>query len=215
MYALVHDSQLLLGPIQYNYRMINSDLEDLEIEKRVSPRDYENVPIYFDELTCLVPAVQIIPEYDPRFASVGDFEWEIIRENDIPVRVEMTYFIVEKTLDQIKSEYKELVKPIRWNKENNQILTLTVNNTEVQISTSREERTQLVSKLSSYGNTQDITYNYKFMNDVWVEIGCTEIQYILQKIDEVVESAFNWEYTTLQTIDACTTGEEVYNVSLE
>ena len=45
MYALVHNSQLILGPIQYNYRLINGEIEDLEFDYRVSPRDYDNVPI--------------------------------------------------------------------------------------------------------------------------------------------------------------------------
>ncbi len=214
MYALVHDTQLILGPIQWNYRLINSDLEDLEIEKRVSPRDYENVPIYFDDKTALVPAVQIIPEYDPRFSGVGDFSWEIIRENDIPVRVEMTYGIGDKTLEQIKAEYKARVAPLRWEKEN-QLITLTVNNTEVQVSASREERDQFVTKLVSCSNIENAIHNYKFRNDAWVVIGCTELQTILEEIDHHVQEAFDWEYSKLQEIDACTTGEEVYNVILE
>ena len=56
MYALIHNSQLILGPIQYNYRMINGELEELEIEGRVTPRDYENIPIQFDEVTFLIPS---------------------------------------------------------------------------------------------------------------------------------------------------------------
>lgn len=213
MYALVYDTQLILGPIQWNYRLINSDLEDLEIEAKVSPRDYENIPIYFDNKTAVVPAVQIIPQYDPRFSGVGNFAWEIIRENDIPVRVEMTYEINDKTLEQIKAEYKALVAPIRWEKEN-QIITITLNNTEVQVSTSREERDQFVSKLVSCSNIADATHNYKFINDVWVVIGCNEIQTILEEIDHHVQEAFDWEYSKLQEIDACVTGEEVYNVVL-
>ena len=67
MYALIYNSQLILGPIQYNYRMINGELEELEIESRVTPRDYENIPIRFDDFTFLVPVVQTIPEHDTRF----------------------------------------------------------------------------------------------------------------------------------------------------
>jgi hypothetical protein len=216
MYALIHDSQLLLGPIQYNYRLINSDLEDLEIEKRVSPRDYQNVPITLDANTStyLLPAVQNVPEYDSRFQGVGNFEWEIIKENGIPVRVEFNYVIGDKTLEQIKEEYKSLVKPIRQQKEN-KILTLTINNTEIEVSTDREERAQFVTKLVSCSNVENATHDYKFRNGAWSVIGCTEIQYILEQIDHEVQEAFDWEHTKLQEIDACTTGEEVYQVSLE
>lgn len=214
MFALIHDTQLLLGPIQWNYRLINSDLEDLELTKRVSPRDYENVPIQCDEVTYVLPAVQNIPEHDPRFQSVGNFDWTIVRdENNIPINVQFDYSIGDKTLDQIKGEYKSQVAPIRWEKEN-QIITLTINNTEVEVSTSREERDQFVSKLVSCESVTEATHNYKFRNDVWVVIGCAEIHTILEEIDVIVQAAFDWEYSKLQEIDACTTGEEVYAVVL-
>ena len=214
MYSLIYNSQLILGPIKWNYRMINGELEDLEVNARVSPRDYDKVPIAFDEVTYLLPAVDIISApYDPRFQFLGNFSWEIIEEEGIPVRVEYTYPVFDKTLDTIKAEYKEQVAPIRWEKEN-QIITITINNTEVQVSTSRDERDQFVSKLVSCESVAEATHNYKFRNDVWVVIGCAEIHTILEEIDVIVQAAFNWEYSKYQEIDACTTGEEVYNVIL-
>jgi hypothetical protein len=210
MYALVHDNQLILGPIQYNYRLINSDLEELEVEGRVAPRDYENIPLHIDDKTSLVSAVQIIPSYDERFQNLGNFEWEIIRENDIPVRVEMTYSIGDKSLEQIKFEYKSQVAPIRRAKENTAIDVVIGGNT-VTISTSREDRLSYVSKLlSSTG-----PYNFKFSNDVWLEITSTDLEYIISQIDLKVQEAFDWELSKLQEIDVCVTGEEVYNVILK
>lgn len=215
MYALIHDSQLILGPIQWNYRLINGEIEDLEFDHRVSPRDYDNVPITIDVATktYVIPAVEIIPEYDPRFQSVGNSVWSIVEENDIPIRVEFDYSINDKTLEQVKEEYKAQVAPIRWEKEN-QILTLTVNNTEVEVSTSREERSQLVNKKISCPDLQTVTHSYKFHNGVWLEIGCTEIDYILEQIDHEVQEAFDWEISKYNEIDACTTKEDVYNVIL-
>ena len=207
MYALIHNSQLILGPIQWNYRLINGELEDLEIDARVSPRDYENVPFTFDENTYLIPAVQIIPEYDGRFQSVGNFDWEIIQENDVPVRVEMTYPISNKTLDQIKQEYKSQLPDIRRQKET-QIIDVTLGETTVQVSTSREERVSFVSKLVSSPGP----HNFKFENDVWLQITTTELEYVISQIDAKVQEAFDWEYSKVQEIDACETGEDVYNV---
>jgi len=207
MYALIHNSQLILGPIQWNYRLINGELEDLEVDAKVSPRDYENVPFTFDENTYLIPAVQNIPEYDGRFQSVGNFDWEIIQENDVPVRVEMTYTISNKTLDQIKQEYKSQLPEIRRQKET-QIIDVTLGETTVQVSTSREERLSFVSKLVSSPGP----HNFKFENDVWLQITTTELEYVISQIDVKVQEAFDWEYSKVQEIDACETGEDVYNV---
>ena len=207
MYALIHNSQLILGPIQWNYRLINGELEDLEVDARVTPRDYENVPFTFDENTYLIPAVQNIPEYDGRFQSVGNFTWEIIRENDNPARVEMTYPISDKTLDQIKQEYKSQLPDIRRQKET-QIIDVTLGETTVQVSTSKEERLSFVSKLVSSPGP----HNFKFENDVWLQITTTELEYVISQIDVKVQEAFDWEYSKVQEIDACETGEDVYNV---
>jgi len=208
MYALIHNSQLILGPIQWNYRLINGELEDLEVDARVTPRDYENIPIRFDDLTFLVPVTQIIPEHDGRFQSVGNFTWEIIQENEIwPSGVEMTYPISNKTLDQIKQEYKSQLPEIRRQKET-QIIDVTLGDTIVQVSTSREERVSFVSKLVSSPGP----HNFKFENDVWLQITTTELEYVISQIDAKVQEAFDWEYSKVQEIDACETGEDVYNV---
>lgn len=209
MYALIHNSQLILGPIKYNYRLINSELEELEVERRVSPRDYENVPISLDNSTHLVLANQIIPNYDSRFQSVGNFEWEIITENNIPIRVDMTYEIGDKTLEQIKEEYKSQVAPIRREKENTYI-EVVLNGNVVTVSTSREERNLIVNKIISLEGT----CNYKFANDTWLEVVKTDLENILSQIDTKIQEAFDWEYSKIQEIDTCTTGEEVYQVVL-
>lgn len=209
MYALIHDSQLILGPIGYNCRLINSDLEELEIENRISPTDYYNIPLQIDDKTHLVEVIQIIPDYDLRFESVGNFEWEIIKENDIPVRVEMRYSIQKKSLELIKEEYKKQLAPIRKTKENTYI-NIDIKGTTVSVLTSREERLSFVSKLLS---STDI-HNFKFPNEIWLEITSEDIQYIISQIDLTVQEAFDWEHQKLQEIDACTTGEEVYNVIL-
>jgi arsenate reductase-like glutaredoxin family protein len=209
MYALIYDSQLILGPIGYNYRLINSELEELEIEQRVSPRDYENVPIQIDANTYVLPAIQIIPSYDSRFENVGNFSWEIIKENDIPVRVEMTYPVTNKSLETIKEEYKQQIAPIRKEKENTYI-DVELNGTTVSVSTNREDRLSYVSKLIASPGT----HKFKFGNGVWLEITTTELEHIISQIDLKVQEAFDWEYSKLQEIDACITGEEVYNVIL-
>ena len=209
MYALIHDSQLILGPIGYNYRLINAELEELEVEERVAPRDGENVPIQINENTALVRTVQIIPPHDTRFESVGNFEWEIIRENDIPVRVEMTYPINGKSLETIKYEYKQQVSPIRREKEDT-VIEVSLNGNTVLVSTSREDRLSYVSKLIASPGP----HNFKFGNDVWLQITTVELEYIISQIDLKVQEAFDWEYIKIQEIDACVTGEEVYDVIL-
>jgi hypothetical protein len=205
--ALIHNNSLELGPFGLNVRYINQELEELEVEERVSPQSFSQLPIHFsDGLTHLLPSERVIPENDPKYHNVGNFTWEIITENDVPAKVVFTHEVADKTLEEVKALRKQEVSPARKQKENT-ITTLTVNNIAVEVSTSREERLMLASKLSASPGP----HNFKFKN-TWLEITAEELQYIVSEVDKVVQEAFDWELAKLQEIDACETIDEVYDV---
>jgi len=203
MYALINGQELLLGPIAFNYRMINSVLEEeLEVEFRVTSQDYQSVPLSFTEDIKILPARNEVPEYDPRFQSVSQTSHEITE-----TEVVFIYTVADKSLEQIKEEYKARVAPERWNKENTTV-TVTINDNEITVSTSRDNRLSLISKLIS----GDSPYNFKFDDGVWAEISSNDLSNILGEIDIIVQAAFNWELAKLAEIDACVDGEAVYAV---
>jgi hypothetical protein len=203
MYALINGQELLLGPISFNYRMINSVLEeDLEVEFRVTSQDYQSVPLSFTEDIRILPARNEVPEHDPRFQTVSQTSHEIT-----DTEVVFYYGVSDKSLEQIKAEYKTAVAPERWNKENTTV-TVIINDKEITVSTSRDNRLSIVSKLLS----GDGPYNFKFNDGVWEEISKTDLQTILSEIDTVVQAAFDWELAKLAEIDACENGEAVYAV---
>lgn len=206
-FALIHNNQLILGPIGFNVRMINSELEDLELDDRISPQSYTNLPIHFsDGITHLVEIEKIVPEYDSKYHNIGNFTWEIIKEDEVPVKVVLTYPVIDKTLEEVKALRKQEVSPYRREKENTTI-TLDINGTSVEVSTSREERLMLASKLSAAPGP----HNFKFAN-TWLEVTTEELQYVLNQIDLKVQEAFDWELSKLQEIDACMTIDETYDV---
>ena len=205
--ALINNNSLILGPMGFNVRMINSELEELEVEEQVSPKSYTDLPIHFsDNQTHLLPLERVIPEHDLKYHNVGNFTWEIIKENDIPLKVLLTYPIIDKTLEEVKENRKQEVAPYRREKENTTI-SVSLNGTSVEVSTSREERILLASKLSASPGP----HNFKFKN-TWLEITTGELQTILSEIDTKVQEAFDWELAKLQEIDACETIDDVYNV---
>ena len=211
-FALVHDNQLILGPIGFNVRMINSELEELELDDRVSSQSYSQVPIHFsDGLTHLVPATKIIPDHDSKYHNVGNFNWEIVEdiEDDIAVEVRFVYPINDKTLEQIKGEYKVGVKPERQRRENTSI-EVTINNSTITVSTDRENRLALIAKYIAGPGP----HNFKFDNGTWLEITTEDLQTIIQAVDLKVQETYDWELAKLQEIDACETKEAVYGVEI-
>jgi hypothetical protein len=128
MYALINGQELLLGPIAFNYRMINSVLEEeLELEYRVTSNSYLSVPILITENIKILPARNEIPEYDPRFQTVSQTSRTIT-----DTEVVFVYTVSDKPLEQIKDEYKAGVKPERQRRENTSV-EVTINNSTVTV----------------------------------------------------------------------------------
>jgi len=204
MYALVNGQELRLGPIAFNYRMINDELEELEVDFKVTSQNYQSVPLAITEDVKILPARYDNPEYDPRFEYLSNITHQITE-----TEVVFSHDKFVKPLQQIKDEYKLAVKPERKNKENTTI-TVTIQDTALTLSTSRENRLEFISKL--FGNPGP--YNFKFDNGIWLEITKADLEFIISAIDVKVQEAFDWELAKLAEIDACTTGEEVYAVEI-
>jgi len=133
--ALIHNNSLELGPMGFNVRMINSELEELEVEETITPSSYTDLPIHFsDNQTHLVLIEKDVPPHDAKYHNIGNFTWEIIKEDDTPVKVLLTYPIIDKTLEEVKELRKQEVSPYRREKENATI-AVSVNDTAVEVST--------------------------------------------------------------------------------
>ena len=205
MYALVNGQELLLGPIAFNYRMINSALEEeLEVDYRVTSQDYQNVPIVITEDIKILPARNEIPEFDPRFQTASQTSHTIT-----DTEVVFVYTVSDKPLEQIKDEYKAGVKPERQRRENT-IVEVTINNSTITVSTDRENRLALIAKYVAGPGP----HNFKFDNGVWLEITTEDLQTIIQAVDVKVQEAYDWELAKIAEIDACETKEAVYEVEI-
>lgn len=205
MYALINGQQLILGPIAFNFRFINEELEELGVDYRVNSQDYQSVPITITEDIKILSARYDDPEYDPRFEYLTNLTYEIT-ETEVIFR----HSKATKPLEQVKDEYKVFVKPERKDRENTTI-SLTIKDTPVTVSTSRETRLELLSKLLSNNGP----YNFKFDGGIWLEITKEDLEYIISQIDLKVQEAFDWEYEKLAEIDACEDSESVHLVEIK
>jgi hypothetical protein len=196
MYALVNGSFILLGPIGFNYRLINSTIkDDLNLDYNVGPLDYMNVPINFNDQLKILPVVNNIPHHNRKTEYANMIRWEIGEDR-------LTYFyeILPIPLEKLKQQYKEKITNERWHKENNGNITVTINDIEIKVATKRENRSQLASKISAM--SADVRRRFKFQN-TWIELNFAEMQSIIDEIDNYVQEQFDWEYTKHNEIDAC------------
>ena len=200
MFALVNDKELILGPIEFNHRLINSSLEeDLEVDYKVSPSDYLNVPIVITEKIKILNVLEDKPECDSRCEELILYKYEVLD-------AEVMLYYEKKSIDLniIKQKYKDVISNERWKTENYGHIIFVLDGEEIKVSTSRENRISLVNKLA-IGTSP---YKFKFENS-WFEVTSEHLREILSKIDEKIQQIFDWEFEKMQEIDNCTSIEEL------
>lgn len=203
MFALVNDKELILGPIQFNYRLINSALEeDLEVDYRVSPSDYLNVPIVITEKIKILNVSEDKPSYNSKYENLTAYKYEVLDDQVI--------FYYEKQqidLSVIKQQYKNIISNERWKRENYGNIKFLLNDEEIQVLTNRENRTSLINKVA-IGTSP---YNFKF-GDKWFQVTSENLRDILVQIDKKIQEDFDWELERIQEIDACSTTDELEQI---
>jgi hypothetical protein len=203
MFALVNDKELILGPIQFNYRLINSALEeDLEIDYRVSSSDYLNVPITITDKIKILNVSEDKPQYNQKYENLIAYKYEVLNDE-----VVFYYKKQEIELNTIKKAYKNDISNERWKRETYGHINFLLNGNEIEVSTSRENRSSLISKIA-IGTSP---YNFKF-GDNWFEVTSDDLRKLLNKIDEKIQADFDWELQKIQEIDACTTTDELEQI---
>ena len=95
---------------------------------------------------------------------------------------------------------------MRWVKEGKGV-TLTIQNTEVWCDTSRGNRDIFLQKYTIMPD--NTTINWKFPNDIWLELTKSELGYIVSEGSTYIQSCFDWEASKAAIIDACTTLAEL------
>lgn len=216
MYALVNKEILLLGPIKFNTRMFNSELDDIaeeydiEIGKKITLNDEGQVPLNVftnDEVDLwILPTETQQPNFNPDTEFIIGPTHQVTPQE----KVSFTWTVQDKTLEQVKSEKISKLPEIRYNKEQTGIVTYTLEGNDIEVSTSRENRLSLISKSSSINSES----NYKF-GENWVTVSNTDLQNIISLIDTKVQEFFDWELSKINEINSCTDVESVINVVIQ
>lgn len=195
MYVVVYKGSVVLGIIPWNNKYIMDVMrsryrETIEIPY-IEP-DASQFP-YQVNVDCIIyPAEEDISRnVNPLIEYYYGPTWEFL-ENKVIAH----YEILPLTLDNAKYNYKAKAAAIRYKQEITNT-TVIINGINCEIETDRLSRTKFIEKLSISSN-EPITWKFK---DSWQTITKTDIQFIVDKIDEHVQEAFDTEYLLGLLID--------------
>lgn len=201
MYALVHKNKVISGPRSWNRAFFEFILKRKKIESGTIPKNpTETLPYQIDAETYIMSATVVKAELNPFIQHHRGPLWEIQGDTAIA-----TYEAVDTELEFAKSNYKNFLAATRYEKEVAGT-TVTVQDREVSVDTSREGKVAFYQHYSVMG--KDDTVDWKF-SEGWLTLSKTEFGIVVQAITDHVQSAFGWEKEISEQIDGETVLEDL------
>jgi hypothetical protein len=193
-YVLMENRQtVLLGPIDWRYRFIQSELDDLEVAYIVPPTEQGYLQ-FTPELEIFPIAETQSPEIDVRYEDPVGPTWTIM-PNMTAVE---TYTKQDRPLFAVRQTLKDIVASQRYNREVSGT-TATVDTVSINLSTARgDARTQWNTLLTTIGTG---TVNWKF-SEGFLELELADVELMVSAIAAHVQAAFDWEKAQGDAIDA-------------
>jgi hypothetical protein len=193
MFNLIHNNNLILGPVPYSKRRFTEELEELEITHDPLPSSLIE-PLIIDTETKILPFKDTTtPEHNHTFEQLIGPTFTINTDDT----VSFIYTKQDKPLHEIKALLKSTIASNRWKYET-QGITINIQNNVVFIPTAKGDRDIF---LQSFQLGLD-NVNWKF-NDIWLVLKNTDLQSIVTNALAHVQSCFDWEAGKVTEIDSC------------
>lgn len=195
MYALVLNDKVISGPRGWNSAFFRSSLRERgeTVTGLIPTKAPDAMPYTITDNARVVLVNEVRPEINsfieyhrgPLWSNIGD-------------TATATYEVVEQPLEFAKQNYKNLLADKRYIKEVAGA-TVTVQDQEITVDTSREGRSIFVEKLMLMGESD--TVNWKFPEG-WFALTKSELAAVVQAGVDHVQSAFDWEQQIANDIDS-------------
>lgn len=194
-YILVENrTTVLLGPMFWNQRMFQSELDDIEIPYKVPSIEQDYIEICKDPLIEMFPIVEVIA---PDFNSLTEHlsgPWYTYENNQA---IE-TWGKDSKDLESIRGFLRPLLAEARYNKEVGGT-PISIQDQIFTIDTARGTRDSLAQQYLLLPD--EGTINWKFPEG-WVSMSKAEFSTCVDACAKHVQNCFDWERITLTGIES-------------
>jgi len=214
MYVLTLNDQVLLGPMDWNARMFNSEIRDALEDAGLSfdgftdllPSDKTKVPLsLLGGVIRIREYTDVYPERNPKIHDYNGPYWSF---TDSVATASFT--VNDKSLDMVRGELKQAVAAARYAREITGV-KVTIQGTEVSVDTARGSRDIFVQQLLLLPD--DGTVAWKFP-EAWLTLTKADLGACVASGVAHVQAAFNWEQGKVALIEACSTLAELDALTL-
>jgi len=199
LYLLVQNkTTVLLGPMSWRQRFIQSEINDLVDAGDLSTA-YQ-VPPAEQGYVDLGDGFEIFPivastgtDHDPIYQALAGpyytYDSNLASES---------YTVLDQSLDSVKQNLRPVVAAERYRRENAGT-SVTVQDQQVTVDTSRDNRNTLVQAFLLMSETD--TVNWKFPEG-FLNLTYADIESVVSAGATYIQTQFNWEVDKLAEIDA-------------
>lgn len=204
-YVLVKDRQfILLGPIEWRARFIQSELDDLGINFTVP----QTAPVDYLQVTSGIEIFRVAiktPNHDPLYEQLEGPYWNF--DSNF---ADGWYYPIAKDLTTVKGDLKKIAAAERYKKEVAGT-KITINGVEVSLDTSREGRAIFNQHITSMTSSSSIEWKFP---EGWVTLTKANITAIISAVSDHIQQQFVWEKSVGQLIDAASTKEDLSAITI-
>jgi hypothetical protein len=202
-YILVKNrQQILLGPVSWRQRAIQNELLQEGIEYDV-PTETGTYLKFTDEVE-IFPCTVTPPVFNPLYQEPAGPFWTY-EEN----RATGSYNTVDLPLEKVKGLLKGVLAGKRYAKEI-EGTTVTINDIEIKLDTTREGRKQYTELLASMG-TEAIEFK---AGQQFITLQPSDVQTMITAVHTHIQTQFGWEKTVSESIDAASDVDALKNIEV-
>ena len=204
MNIVTENRNVLLRLEAWKPRMVQSEMDDLEVEYIVPPTDPGYVRIN-DNLEIIPLTEAGVPNYDVNFKQLAGPYYNFTESTDSDGNTVVTaaeyYNIIDASIDHIKANLSTIVTANRYVKENAGLTTV-IQGVTVTVDTARDNRNFFVQKLMLMSDSDTVLWKFP---ECWLTLTKAELEAAVLTAAVYIQEQFNDECNKLALIASAPT----------
>ena len=205
-YVIKYNNRVILGPYQdWNIPYMRAVIKrDAKVDMPLPREPGDFIPYISEEGIYIAECREVIPSIDNRIQHLQGPTWSVVDGMDTA-----TYTAEERPRSVIKSELKEKVAALRYERESKGF-THTVQGQEVHVETDRDTRNIFIQAVLFMGDED--TRMWKFPGGIWLNLSKAELGGIVMAGAAHIQAQFDWEQSLMDRIELLETDADVLSI---
>jgi len=201
MFVIVHNNSVILGPMRWNrYRFENVIQEECELSVSL-PSSNEKDPLLLSADVRILPVEPLpLPEFNSKIEFLHGPFWEFTDQKAIS-----SFTVQRLPIDAVKNKLISVCADERWRRESVGVKT-NIQGADITVDTRRGNRDIFVQKYLLMNESD--TVRWKFPEE-WATLSKVDLAQIVSAGAGYIQSQFDWESSMVDSINACSTLEEL------